>query len=58
MSTKYPIISVVGSSGAGTSTVKDTFEKIFLRENVCVINKIFGPKKYFLLSYHEPMVSK
>ena len=34
MSTKHPIISVVGSSGAGTSTVKDTFEKIFLRENV------------------------
>ena len=28
MSTKHPIISVVGSSGAGTSTVKDTFEKI------------------------------
>ena len=35
MSTKHPIISVVGSSGAGTSTVKDTFEKIFQRENVC-----------------------
>ena len=34
MSTKHPIISVVGSSGAGTSTVKDTFEKIFQRENV------------------------
>jgi phosphoribulokinase len=34
MSTKHPIISVVGSSGAGTSTVKDTFEKIFLREKV------------------------
>ena len=26
----------VQSSGAGTSTVKDTFEKIFLRENVSV----------------------
>ncbi len=34
MSTKHPIISVVGSSGAGTSTVKDTFQKIFQRENV------------------------
>ncbi len=34
MSSKHPIISVVGSSGAGTSTVKDTFEKIFLREKV------------------------
>ena len=36
MSTKHPIISVVGSSGAGTSTVKDTFEKIFQREKVSV----------------------
>ncbi len=34
MSAKHPIISVVGSSGAGTSTVKDTFEKIFQREKV------------------------
>ena len=34
MSAKYPIISVIGSSGAGTSTVKDTFEKIFQREHV------------------------
>ena len=29
MSTKILSFSVVGSSGAGTSTVKDTFEKIF-----------------------------
>jgi phosphoribulokinase len=34
MSTKHPIISVVGSSGAGTSTVKHTFEQIFRREEV------------------------
>ena len=34
MSTKFPIISVVGSSGAGTSTVKGTFEQIFRREGV------------------------
>jgi len=34
MSKKHPIISVTGSSGAGTSTVKDTFEQIFRRENV------------------------
>ena len=34
MSTKHPIISVTGSSGAGTSTVKDTFDQIFLREKV------------------------
>ena len=34
MSTKHPIISVVGSSGAGTSTVKHTFEQIFRREDI------------------------
>ena len=34
MSTKYPIISVVGSSGAGTSTVKHTFDQIFRREGI------------------------
>jgi phosphoribulokinase len=32
MSNKHPIISVTGSSGAGTSTVKDTFTQIFRRE--------------------------
>jgi phosphoribulokinase len=32
MSLKHPIISVVGSSGAGTSTVKHTFDQIFRRE--------------------------
>lgn len=34
MSTKYPIISVTGSSGAGTTTVKHTFDRIFHREGV------------------------
>lgn len=34
MSEKHPIISVTGSSGAGTSTVKHTFEQIFRREGV------------------------
>ena len=34
MSTKHPIISVTGSSGAGTSSVKSTFEQIFRREHV------------------------
>ena len=34
MSIKHPIISVVGSSGAGTSTVKHTFDQIFRREGV------------------------
>ncbi len=36
MSAKHPIISVTGSSGAGTSSVKDTFAHIFRRENVKV----------------------
>jgi phosphoribulokinase len=38
MSNKYPIISVVGSSGAGTSTVKGTFEQIFRREGVKAVS--------------------
>lgn len=34
MSDKYPIISITGSSGAGTTTVEQTFKKIFDREKV------------------------
>ena len=34
MSVRFPIISVTGSSGAGTSTVKHTFDQIFRREGV------------------------
>jgi len=34
MSAKHPIISVTGSSGAGTSSVKRTFEHIFRREKI------------------------
>ena len=34
MSQKFPIISVTGSSGAGTTTVKHTFEQIFRREGI------------------------
>src|SRR5271166_3326801 len=34
MSKKHPIISVTGSSGAGTTSTRKTFEEIFLRENV------------------------
>lgn len=34
MSTNHPIIAVTGSSGAGTSTVKNAFEHIFRREGV------------------------
>jgi len=34
MSARYPIISITGSSGAGTSSVKATFEQIFRRERI------------------------
>lgn len=34
MSAKFPIISITGSSGAGTTTVEQTFKKIFAREKV------------------------
>ena len=34
MSVKHPIIVITGSSGAGTSTVRGTFEEIFRREGV------------------------
>jgi phosphoribulokinase len=34
MSVKHPVIVVTGSSGAGTTTVKNAFEHIFRRENI------------------------
>ena len=34
MSAKHPVISVTGSSGAGTTTVKHTFDQIFRREGI------------------------
>jgi phosphoribulokinase len=34
MSTAHPIISITGSSGAGTTSVKKTFEQIFRREKI------------------------
>ncbi len=34
MSLKHPIIAITGSSGAGTTSVKRTFEQIFRREEV------------------------
>ena len=36
MSVKHPIISVTGSSGSGTSSVKQTFSQIFRREGINV----------------------
>ena len=34
MSRKHPIVAVTGSSGAGTTTVKTTFEWIFRRDKI------------------------
>ena len=34
MSARHPIISITGSSGAGTTTVTATFQQIFRREGV------------------------
>lgn len=34
MSIKHPIVAVTGSSGAGTTTVRETFSKIFRREKI------------------------
>ena len=38
MSRKHPIISVTGSSGAGTTTVKHTFDQIFRREGIKAVS--------------------
>ena len=37
MSVHHPIISVTGSSGGGTTTVRRTFEQIFRRETVAAV---------------------
>lgn len=34
MSVKHPVVAVTGSSGAGTTTVKNAFEHIFRREGI------------------------
>ena len=34
MSRKHPVVAVTGSSGAGTSTVKNAMEHIFRREGI------------------------
>jgi phosphoribulokinase len=34
MSAKHPVLAITGSSGAGTTTVKDTFQQIFRREGL------------------------
>lgn len=42
MSKKHPIIAVTGSSGAGTSTVMESFKNIFRRENIGKVQVIEG----------------
>jgi phosphoribulokinase len=39
MSVKHPIIAITGSSGAGTTTVRTTFQQIFRRERIaaCIV---------------------
>jgi phosphoribulokinase len=34
MSRKHPVVAITGSSGAGTTTVKDAFEHIFYRQDI------------------------
>jgi len=34
MSVSHPVIAITGSSGAGTSTIRDAFAEIFLRESI------------------------
>jgi phosphoribulokinase len=34
MSIKHPVVAITGSSGAGTTTVKDAFEHIFFRQKI------------------------
>ena len=37
MSARHPIISVTGSSGAGTTSARDVFAQIFRRENISAV---------------------
>ena len=34
MSKKHPVVAITGSSGAGTTTVKDACEHIFFRQDI------------------------
>jgi phosphoribulokinase len=36
MSAKHPVVAITGSSGAGTTSVKNTFDQIFRREHLSV----------------------
>ena len=52
MSVSHPVIAITGSSGAGTSTIRDAFAEIFLREG---INAAFIDGDSFLRYDREDM---
>src|SRR5262245_30523616 len=59
MSIKHPIISVTGSSGAGTTSVRNTFEQIFRREKVeaaCIEGDAFH--RYDRMQMREAMAAE
>jgi len=53
MSARHPIISVTGSSGAGTTSVRNTFEQIFRREDVRAVFTEVMAHRVFLEPVHE-----
>jgi len=56
LSEKHPIIVITGSSGAGTSTVRATFEEILRREGVtCAIVEGDAFHRYDRLEMKEKM---
>lgn len=59
MSVLHPIISITGSSGAGTTSVKRTFEQIFRREGiVAAFIEGDGFHKYDRLAMREKVASE
>ncbi len=50
MSSKFPIVAVTGSSGAGTTTVQQAFKDLFRREG---ISAAFVEGDAFLLHERE-----
>jgi phosphoribulokinase len=56
LSEKHPIIVITGSSGAGTTTVRATFEEIFRREGVtCALVEGDAFHRYDRLEMKEKM---
>jgi phosphoribulokinase len=56
LSEKHPVIVITGSSGAGTTTVRATFEEIFRREGVtCAVVEGDAFHRYDRLEMKEKM---